>query len=299
MIQALVEYLSASQNPDGGWGAVRGRQSNTESTSFSALALSRVGPPAKSLAAPGLAWLRQRQNADGSWPLTASTTTGSWTTALAVTCLAGVDDARLDVQRGVEWLLSHRGRTLGVLASVLYRLSPGRMTARLNPDLQGWAWTANEFSWVEPTAYALIALKKVGPSHRGAAVTTIAEAEQMLYDRACPGGGWNYGNSVVYGQPLPPYLETTAMALIALQDHRGDERNRMGFEALTRMAADAASGWGLGWSILCLRIHRQDVTAALRRLRDIHAKTAFLGETKSVALALLAATDGAREFLPA
>ena len=35
MIGALTERLRATQNGDGGWGAVRGRQSNTETTASS------------------------------------------------------------------------------------------------------------------------------------------------------------------------------------------------------------------------------------------------------------------------
>jgi hypothetical protein len=37
----------------------------------------------------------------------------------------------------------------------------------------------------------------------------------MLLDRACVGGGWNSGNSVVYGLPLLPHVEATAIALCA------------------------------------------------------------------------------------
>ena len=296
MIPALIDHLRATQNSDGGWGSIRGRQSNTEATSFATLALNRVGPSAHVPAERGITWLRQRQQPDGSWPLTASVNAGSWTTALAVTCLANHANTLSDVQRGAEWLLGHRGHGLGLLASLLYRVVPDLMPTRLNPDLKGWAWTADEFSWVEPTAYALIALKKLRRGESSAARPTILEAEAMLYDRACPGGGWNYGNSTVYGEALAPYLETTAIALVALQDRRDDERNRAGLEALKRMLGDAASGLGLSWCILCLRIHGDDVSTWLRRLADIHAKTAFLGETKPVALALLAATDGAVAF---
>jgi hypothetical protein len=32
----------------------------------------------------------------------------------------------------------------------------------------------------------------------------------MLLDRMCPGGGWNAGNSVVYGVPLTPHIDATA-----------------------------------------------------------------------------------------
>jgi hypothetical protein len=40
----------------------------------------------------------------------------------------------------------------------------------------------------------------------------------MLLDRACPGGGWNAGNGVVYGTALAPHPDDTAIALLALRD---------------------------------------------------------------------------------
>jgi len=42
----------------------------------------------------------------------------------------------------------------------------------------------------------------------------------MLADRCCLSGGWNYGNSNVLGKELFPYVSTTALALLALQDRR-------------------------------------------------------------------------------
>jgi hypothetical protein len=39
----------------------------------------------------------------------------------------------------------------------------------------------------------------------------------MLLDRACPTGGWNAGNGVVYGVALKPHIDATATALLAMQ----------------------------------------------------------------------------------
>jgi prenyltransferase beta subunit len=45
MIEAAIDLLLSAQNEDGGWGAVKGKRSNTESTSFALMALkSLVGP---------------------------------------------------------------------------------------------------------------------------------------------------------------------------------------------------------------------------------------------------------------
>ncbi len=39
MINAAIDLLLDAQNEDGGWGAVKGKRSNTESTSFVLMAL--------------------------------------------------------------------------------------------------------------------------------------------------------------------------------------------------------------------------------------------------------------------
>ena len=51
--------------------------------------------------------------------------------------------------------------------------------------------------------------------------TRIRDGEAVLRDRVCVDGGWNYGNSNVFGKNLPAYIPTTAIALLALQDRAG------------------------------------------------------------------------------
>ena len=62
------------------------------------------------------------------------------------------------------------------------------MVVQLNPDLRAWSWTPGAFSWIEPTAYALIALKSlVATRQAGPASDRIAEGERLIYDRMCQG----------------------------------------------------------------------------------------------------------------
>ena len=39
-----------------------------------------------------------------------------------------------------------------------------------------------------------------------------------MRDRACQGGGWNFGNGEVYGQGLPAHVPPTAIGVLAMQD---------------------------------------------------------------------------------
>ncbi|HZO42420.1 MAG TPA: prenyltransferase/squalene oxidase repeat-containing protein [Methylomirabilota bacterium] len=291
MFPAGLQFLQRTQNADGGWGAVPDRQSNTEATALAVLALASCPEAKADHVERGLQWLVDLQNADGSWPLHRNTTYGSWTTAPATLALASFDDQRAHAIRGARWLLGHRGRSLGWLASLAYRLVPEKMAVRLDPDLRAWSWTADGFSWVEPTAYALIALKKLGADIGRSAGPHIREAERLLYDRMCSGGGWNHGNSNAYGVAIPPYPETTALALIALQDRQTETPNRASLERLVAMLSEAESGLSLSWAILCFSVRGLDVAVWQRRLVRCYATSGFLGETRVVALALLALSE--------
>ena len=74
---------------------------------------------------------------------------------------------------------------------------------------------------MEPTAFALLALE----SQPAIALPGNAEerrklGEALLYDRMCPGGGWNCGNPEVYGVAGEPLVIPTTWALLALRRHR-------------------------------------------------------------------------------
>ena len=162
MIEKPIDFLLKAQNPDGGWGAEKGNRSNTEATSFAILALNALRD--KSLAKnidQGLSWLIDQQNSDGSFPLNVQLNEGSWTTAPAILSLTPFEAHRQRALRAADWLLLQRGRGLGWLLSLIHLLAPQKQAVRLNPDLKGWGWMPGTFSWVEPTAYALIALKKL------------------------------------------------------------------------------------------------------------------------------------------
>jgi hypothetical protein len=118
----------------------------------------------------------------------------------------------------------------------------------------------------------------------------------MIFDRVCDGCGWNYGNSKIYGEALWPYPDITAIALLALQDHRDAEPVRRSLAALEKMVSNSGSGLALSWAILCFSIYGRDVSEWRDLLVKQFEKTQFLGETKSLALSVLALTDGARFF---
>jgi Prenyltransferase and squalene oxidase repeat len=298
MIEAALDLLLSAQNRDGGWGAVKGKRSNTESTSFALMALKSLeGKPFDRQTAAGLKWSIQHQGDDGSWSLNDASKQSSWTTPIAVLALLPFQDQREHVLRGAKWVLTQEGRKPGWVASLLVRLSLVKKMTELDPYLSGWSWTPGAFSWVEPTSYSLMALKKLKRSLAGTnCEERIRQGEMLIYDRMCENGGWNYGNSRVLGEALWPYPDVTAVALIALQDRATNEANQTSLRALDALMREAASGTALSWGILCLTLYNQDVREWKKILVKDFEKTRFLGETKAVALALLAFGNGASLF---
>ena len=298
MLDEAIELLSQSQNRDGGWGAVFGKQSNTESTALGLLALrSLENSSANPAVRKAEYWLSSSQKSDGSWPYGAGATASSWSTALAVIALSdsGVEGERL--VRAGDWILAQEGSKPGILAKLILALSFQKKAIHLNDDLIGWSWTANSFSWVEPTSYCLLAIKKI--KSRLSAKTfkeRVDQAELMIYDRMCEGGGWNYGNAAVYGDPLWPYPDITALVLIALQDHRERNQNQVSLRILAKVAETTDSGLALGWSSICLSLYGHDNSGLKQRLHQRFVRTKFLNETKPIALSILAAGDGSRLF---
>ena len=296
MLDQAAKLLRQTQNPDGGWGAVAGKQSNTESTALGLLALRSLDDSREnSVLEKAEQWLANTQNLDGSWSYGAGSKAPSWSTPLAVIALS---DSSVEAERLVRagnWILAQEGSKPGILAKLILALSFQKKAVHLNDDLVGWSWTPGSFSWVEPTSYCLLALKKIRSRLSAKAVKErVDQAELMIYDRMCEGGGWNYGNAAVYGDPLWPYPDITALALIALQDHKERNDNRVSLRALSKMAETTDSGLALGWTTICLSVYGEDISELRKRLDQKFARTKFLGETKPVALAILASEDGAR-----
>ncbi|HWO40282.1 MAG TPA: prenyltransferase/squalene oxidase repeat-containing protein [Candidatus Eisenbacteria bacterium] len=296
MSHPFLATLVEAQNPDGGWGAVRGRRSNTEATALAVMALKAAGDPeSASNLRLGLDWLATRQNPDGSWPVIDSGSGGSWMTALAILALSQFSGFERQAMSGGQWALEHEGRRYSRLLKLWITITGQKKNLHLNPDLKGWAWSDGAFSWVEPTSYFVLALKKIRPHLEGTRVAErIRQGELLIYDRMCSGGGWNYGNARVLGEALWPYPDVTAIALIALQDHRDSEANQLSARALQGMLERVDSGLALSLGTLSLALYGQDVTKLRARLAAAFQRTRFLGETKTFALSLLAMHDGER-----
>ncbi|HWP65461.1 MAG TPA: hypothetical protein VNO26_06065 [Candidatus Limnocylindria bacterium] len=285
--------LLARQNPDGGLGARPGLPSATEPTALAVLALSFEPDQPDTL--PLRAWLRARQTPEHAWPVMAGLQEPSWTTALAVLALARYPEDAPLAERGAAWLTSSRGKTIDTRGGLLGRLFGATPTNELDGTLVGWPWVDGTFSWVEPTAYALLALRAVSPPPAGA-TARIAEGERLLLDRVCRDGGWNYGNRRVLGEDLWSYPDTTALAVLALGRRADRGITDRALACLESMLTRNHSGLATALGVLALAAHGRDVHALRERLQARFEATGFAGDSRALAWAVLASNAAAKPF---
>ena len=292
----LVEELIRRQLPRrGGWSHCSA-QFGTEPTSLALLAL--YSPPSGSRVTPeDLAPLMTHQQPNGLWPAVGGAAVGGnfWATAMAVNALVILGGAPRTLAASLDALLRCRPLEASWLVRLKFRFSDRQV--RFDPTKYGWPWVPDTVSWVVPTSMALIALeraKKQRLIHSSELWNRLNLGAEMLLDRACPEGGWNAGNGVVYGVPLRPHIDATALALAALRFHY---HLPIVHSSLTWMLnrIDCPSAYSLAWVILAAAAYRDvrsDVLPALAIARDRLAvlveDPSAVEDTSTIALAALA-----------
>jgi hypothetical protein len=174
-------------------------------------------------------YLLNAQLKDGSWPSSPEERRGSWVTSLVCSVLTQDRKWERSVETGLEWLCQDYPRNSALWRRLLRKLRGGsEKLAEQNDSLNGWGWTPQTSSWVEPTAFALLALRDAPESWRPSRAESRREiGVEVLYDRVCAKGGWNCGNPKVYGVEGEPLVLPTSWALLALQhEHDKDEKWR-------------------------------------------------------------------------
>ncbi len=212
MLDVLEGALGPRRNADGGFGPAASIASEPEPTAMVGVALADDR---------ARAWLAEHQADDGAITLSIGTVERDLTSVAALALGPGVT----------------RERALDHVERLRAAPAPATALVPIRDDLQGFPWTTHTSTWTEPTAWGLLALRK----HRASAVERIDEAVTVLRDRSCVTGGWNYGNRVAFGVELPPFVQTTAIALLALRGTAEDVAEP-GLAALERLWRDESEG---------------------------------------------------------
>lgn len=212
---SYLDELVASAHPDGGWGYGPNQAAQLEPTCLALLAASLEADKHADAMAKGRRFLASCRRGDAGYPLAKGRSEALWSTALVlfVETTLGANEDALAATAG--FLLSYKGRIPNVPNHDELNVADPNHDIDLN--IVGWPWAENNFSWVEPTAWACLAMRRFGQETQ----PRVQEGLAMLIDRALDTGGVNYGNRRILDKILEPIPGPTALMLLALQgrDH--------------------------------------------------------------------------------
>lgn len=279
--EALGRALASARNADGGWGYLAGKRSRVEPTSLALLALAAGGEPVD-------AGILTRWDRSGGLLIDPAATHANVAFSGIAALVAQYQPLRLNGRAGpfVDALLRHQGAAL-----------PSSTTIKQDNALIGWPWLDGTFSWVEPTSWCLLAVKRwqrMRPSLDRS--VRIDQGERLLRDRVCRDGGWNYGNPQVLGKVLQAYAATSALALLALQNWRDDPVVRRSSTTLRRLCTSEQSGFALALSVVAFNLLGEPAADVERALAALWQQSSFAGETVATALALYAVNGAADHY---
>lgn len=265
-----LKELAQLAHPDGGWGYVAGQPAHLEPTCLALLAMQPESGQFPDAVAGGRTFLASCRRADGSYRLARGREAAVWGTALA---LFTESVYRESLTPSVDELAT---------ASVLLGIKGKALTADpeiadmcdINVGLTGWPWGENTFSWVEPTAWACLALNRLGQGSQ----PRVREGEQLLLDRAFDQGGANYGNRMILGRMTEPIPGPTSLMLLALQGHRHEPRVQSAVQYLMEQLKSGRDLEHLSWGRLALALYHDEPGVAEflpkldERIRSAHAE---------------------------
>lgn len=258
--KSFASRLREARSTDGGFGPRPGQPSEPEPTALATIALDD---------ADGRVWLSEHQGAEGSVSFDAAIVVNDSSTAFAALAFEAGDP---------------RERALDHLEGTLARSVRSTAAVPHDASVRGWGWTEDTSGWVDPTSRATLALRLLR-----ADAPAIIDGLGLLRDRETVGGGWNYGNRVVFGDDLWPYAQTTATALLALQgtDPELEARGVGVLRTLWRDEREGGLSLAMSNAVLGLR-GDSDAAEARRALFDLFERTAFMGDVVTLAWAAIA-----------
>ena len=206
---------------------------------------------------PLVEWVLKNKNANGSIGLNSRfPNEGIWNTPLLAIAMHHLGRQK-EKDAAIQFLLSFRSIPVAPSAE-----NP------IDTSLIGWPWVSDTFGWVEPTAWALMALRFAEKDQHPRAI----EGRRLLVDRCIDQGGWNYGNKVVYGKSLIPFWDSTALALLSLEESDGGMIPRS-LDMLQNSLAEVPSLYSKSLACICLSRFGKNVDGLLEQIGTLLAKS--------------------------
>ncbi len=291
-LETRRDALAALALPDGGWGYAPGQAAHLEPTCLALLALAPQRDRYAAVIERAFKAIRQQAGPDGSYRLSSGREEAVWPTALVLFVEATLGAPANEIQKAASRLLAIQGRTL----------DPNEAAAiqDINVTIVGWPWAEGNFSWVEPTSWACIALRRAGFEHHA----RVVEGQRLLVDRTFATGGINYGNRMVFNKSTEPFLGPSALMLMALQGQGFQDPVRNSVNYVGTQAASSTDLEHLAWCRLALDCYTDlprvadEMPALDARIRE--AEQQRTGETwvqtaivrQALACLALAASEG-------
>ncbi|MFN4260612.1 MAG: DUF362 domain-containing protein [Gemmataceae bacterium] len=260
----ILEILTSQAHAEGGWGYVAGQSAQLEPTCLAILALSLEPERFANEIQTGVKTLHRFRQADGSYRPSTGRQEVVWPTAQVLFVLATLGQDQEVARASAARLLEVRGEALK-------DEKEAAKTLDIDCRLQGWPWSRGNFSWVEPTAWACLALQRLGCQRQ----PRVEEGMRLLLDRALDQGGVNYGSKHVFGRPTEPIPTLTALMMLALQRQPQSPQRARALEYLLHQAETAENLDHLGWIKLALDAyrHQPNVDGILPKLDERIAAT--------------------------
>ncbi len=268
-----LELLKSIQLQNGGFPYHPGEEARPDSTAWAIISMSAYEFDSESCDR-GRAYLVSQQVNDGRISISPSHPEASWPTPLAILAWQGSSQFREAQEAAVHFLLNFSGHHIP---------KPTGLYLGHDPSIIGWPWITDTHSWVLPTALAMIALQKVGLGTH----PRVTQGQQMLLDRQLEHGGWNYGNTIVFGKELHPLPECTGIALQALSGMTPTREIEKSLNYLLQELPGLRTPISLGWTLLGLGAWgRKPANAAELALQSLHHQERY-GSYPVPSLALL------------
>src|SRR6185437_8354489 len=170
-IRTLRDELARMACPGGGWGYAPGQSAHLEPTCLALLALTREPQRFEAVLKSGQDWLRQCAAGDGTYRLERGRPEAVWATALVLFVQTILNQDAASRQETAAALLGRKGRQADN--------RDNEDINDINGNLIGWPWAEGNFSWVEPTAWACLALRRAGQGEH----PRVQEGLDLLLDR--------------------------------------------------------------------------------------------------------------------
>jgi uncharacterized protein (DUF362 family) len=244
-ILPFLEKLASLAHPEGGWGYASDQPPHPEPTCLGILALNRMPEKFASTLESAQTALGKLAQPDGFYRRSGDREEAIWPNALILFVQTATGQSQSVIDKTANRLLAVKGQY------------PDDKQAEeihdIDLKIDGWPWANGNFSWVEPTAWACLALRKAGLADH----PRVRSGQELLLDRAFDDGGINYGNRTVLGRRTEPIPGPTSLMLLALQGTSDHPRISAALEYLAERALVGEDLQHLCWAKLALECYRE------------------------------------------